>query len=109
MSTQFNKNYIVRVTIVCGEYEKSNHVLVNAPTENDACHYAILIESHNPDRLDWSGNYVNEPCHTFAYAANVIKEIASYHLSVIRHNFDIYNFDLSELEESGNYLKFMNS
>lgn len=109
MNTPFNKNYIVRVTILCGEYEKSNQVLVNAPTEDDACHYAILMESHNPDRLDWSDNYVTEPCHSFAYAASVKKEIAPYHLSVIRHNFDIYNFDLSELEKSGNYLTFINS
>jgi hypothetical protein len=95
-------NYLVKIRINAGEYEKNTHQLVQANSFSLAMHYGIYAESHDPENLDWSENRVIDMGGEFAYHASAEKikqadfEVMSKYLPVMRASLD-------ELLASGNY------
>lgn len=97
------KPYIVNVTIYCGEYEKSSQCIVTAPSRNLAVDYALYLESHTPQKLDWSEpNRVYDLNGEFAYSGSADQlELSDY--EIIKRYISDNKYDHSELLASGNY------
>lgn len=94
--------YLVKLTIHCGEYEKTNQVLVRASSHSIAGNYAIYSESHDPANLDWSENRVVDMFGEFAYGASTVK-VCSSDVAALSKYLRIFTADVSELLQSGNF------
>ena len=99
--------YLAKLTIYCGEYEKTNIVLVQASSHSIASDYAIYIESHDPKNLDWSEDPVEDMFGEFAYRCSYTETVCSSEVAVLSKHLPIFTADISELLQSGNYLKYL--
>ncbi|BCL74125.1 hypothetical protein TUMSATVNIG1_61090 (plasmid) [Vibrio nigripulchritudo] len=102
--TPTEKPYLVKKTIITGEYEKLNSSIVIAPTRELAELYGCYVESHNTDSLEWDENTVTDGFGEFVYYAKAIEmPLADYHV-LAKYNF-VSRFRASELLGAGNFAK----
>lgn len=100
------KPYVVNVTIYCGEYEKSSQSIVTAPSRNLAVDYALYLESHSPEKLDWSEpNRVFDLNGEFAYSGTA-EPLSQSDYDVLKRYLSTNGYCHSELLASGNYVEF---
>ena len=102
------KTYAVTIEITAGEYAKYNTILIHAPNEEKAWHYACYCESHNPDRLDWENDRgCAEPDWSFFYHAYSEEEVSATDITILRKHLSYATFNEKELDQSGNYKEQM--
>lgn len=97
------KKYFSTVKIFSGEYEKSSHALVTAPSETLAIDYSILMEAHDQESLEWDSHNATDLGGEFMYHATA-KEIPDCDYQVLSKYLPSLTCDVEELHNSGNYL-----
>ncbi|WP_318433671.1 hypothetical protein [Photobacterium leiognathi] len=101
---QMQSLFKVTVQIIAGEHEKSTTTFVQASCLRLAVDYAIYLESHDPENLDWSEDkFVLEQNGEFAYQASAEK-VKHNDIGTLERYFSIYRCDETELNNSGNYV-----
>ena len=95
--------YKVTLSIIIGEYEKTTTTFVRASCFKLANDYAIYLESHTPEKLDWSEDkFVLDLYGEFAYQASAEK-VKHSDIGTLDRYFPIYRCDETKLVNSGNY------
>lgn len=105
----FNKHYIVNVRIDLIEYDHafSSEVIIQAPSSDLACDYAIYLESTSPSKLNWVENGAVD-MNGKIKMSTTCKTVENHHLTALRKNFLIWNYCQKDLDNSGNYLELKN-
>lgn len=69
------KNYLVKLTLIIGDFEKSSSIVVQAVNEKKAGTLALVMECH--DKPDWTNNNKNEcwDCGQMIYRVYSIQEL----------------------------------
>ena len=82
------KNYMVKLDIIAGEYEKTARHIVQAKTKAGAIKQAYLDESHCDNaKLDGDTGYWVDGHGDFAYRAVEVMEISTDALLILRRYF----------------------
>lgn len=97
------KKYFSTVKIFSGEYEKSSHALVTAPSKTLAIDYSILMEAHDQESLEWDNHNVSDLGGEFMYSATV-QEIPDSDYQILNKYLPSLTCNTDELHDSGNYL-----
>ena len=81
------KNYVVRLNIFCGEYEKSTtHLVMHKRSKEAAIKVAIRCECHDTDtslKPDSAGSY-KDGCGEFCYSVHSVVEVTPAEAEVLR-------------------------
>jgi len=107
-NTDNYKTYAVTLEIRFGDYEKHNRMLIHAPDEEKAWHYACYAESHFPDELQWDGHrWCQEPDGSFAYQVDGVEEVPVEEVPVLRKHLSYMTYSEDDLAKCGDYLEEM--
>jgi hypothetical protein len=98
------KTFLVSLKIQAGEYEKSSSCLVSANTEALAVDYAIYLEAHDPDTLDWDDNGASDLGWEFYYTGSGTKEVPAEEAQILAKYFTLHECDRAQLTAAGNWL-----
>ena len=101
--------YLIDLLIQCGEYEKTSKTLITAKDADQAQDYAIFLEAHDPDNLEWSYNYAEDIGGEFAYRYNGIEEVPPSDVEVLSKYMEHWQASYSDLKNAGNWLEFNTS
>jgi len=79
-------NFLVKLTLHIGEYEKQSVLLVTAENADLAGQYALFCESHNPDNLEWDEHLdqVTDMGGAMIYSIRSCREIQYFQAQVLR-------------------------
>lgn len=79
------KNYIVKLTIYTGGYEKTAHHYIEAETPEQAGDQAILDESHDPEEnsVDYATGQIEDGCGEFIYEIHSITEVTEAEAKIL--------------------------
>jgi hypothetical protein len=94
-------NYLVRLDVQIGEYEKTIKTLVEAKNRKDAGKMALALECHgnatfddeHPDERVWDLG------GEMAYTVSGIEVIPDKDLPVVKKHFNLYHFDQNQIDE----------
>ena len=99
--------YLVPIGIQAGEYHKSVQLIVKAPSATLARSFAIYLESHDPENLNWaSTEEATESFDEFTYYANrALTVLTDEDLGLLTDKLGMpfWIYDTQTLRESGNY------
>lgn len=102
------ETYAVTLEIRTGDYEKNSQILIHAPNEEKAWHFACYAESHNPYELQWNNNRgCNEPDWSFDYRVHGVDRVPKHEVPVLRKHMSRMLYDAEILAKCGNYLEEM--
>lgn len=96
------KTYLVDLTIICGEYEKTNKMLVQAKNKELAKCYGIYCEAHEPDDLEWQGNMVLDLGGEFGYKASA-DLVPESDIETLEKYLPLFVCDTEDLMLSGDF------
>jgi hypothetical protein len=99
-----NSPFHVLLNIRAGEYEKTSNILVSAPDAEQAADYAIYLEAHEPERLEWDENGAADLGWEFYYSAGRTDALTADEAEIMSRFFSIHEYDLATLKKSGNWV-----
>ncbi len=102
-------NYLVKLKIRIGEYEKHTRCIVRADNMEDAGIYAMYCESHDPDNLEWAKDFshVYDMCGEFAYSVDKCFGLTRDESICEAKYLPRYVYNDADLLNAGNYEQVM--
>lgn len=97
------KAFLVNLTIFVAGFEKTANTLVTAPIKELAGEFAIALEAHEPESMEWGGDHVTEMGYEFAYGATSVVEVSPADAATLGKYMTLWEFDLDKLKASGNW------
>lgn len=96
-------DYLVKMTLQVGEYEKSATTLVtDAPSQEAAGEYALVLECHgNPDQIEFHDQWmVYDMGGEMAYKVRGVTEITrKIELAILKKYIGSYRYNADDIEE----------
>ena len=97
------KNFIVRLELRIGEYEKHTNIIVKAEDEYKAGEYAMYSESYCCDELDWRDEGVYDDYGGMYYCVDSVNELSETEFQTIRQYLPVRHYCQEDLDKAGNY------
>lgn len=101
------RNYLVRLRLIIGEYEKQAYTIVKAKDDIDAGIYAIYAETHRCDTMEWENDCAGayDDSGGMHYTVSRVDHIEGDELATLKRYLFSCHYNQSDLDEAGNYLE----
>ena len=92
-------NYLVRLKLQIGEYEKGSDMIINADNEQDAGKMAMALECHGNAHWGEDEHCVYDLGGEFAYKVKGTQELTEDDFQVLKRFIPVFTYDKEQLED----------
>lgn len=92
------KNYIVKITLQIGEYEKGTTTLVKANDKSSAGKFALALECHGNATFE-DNDLVWDMHGEMAYSVWSIEEVSDDDFNVLKKYHNVFTFDQQTIDD----------
>jgi hypothetical protein len=92
-------NYLVRLKLQIGEYEKGSDMIINADNEEQAGQMAMALECHGNAHWGEHSGIVYDLGGEFAYSVKGTQELTEDDFQVLKRFVPVFTYDTAQIEE----------